>query len=200
MQKFFEIWSCYFDKICMWRRKGSVSTSQKASGYFMAVLNAYALQILLHAGEGLRPRPLLSSKGFVLHKGERPLYLQIRNPIHLKSKSRIGKEREVGWVTVKNSGKTHIWKEIQIYIWKELESQYCPHHIDLSSLIMYVMGLLTSLIKRTGQTIVVLALTFYNLLSQILQLDTNITFFDLCYCREKTHLYLVSSHMLCTYS
>ena len=59
----------------------------------MVVLNAYALRILLHAGEELSGDLGLSFPEMILaSERERPLYLQTENLIHLKSKSCIGKK------------------------------------------------------------------------------------------------------------
>lgn len=73
-----------------------VSTSQKATGYSMVVLNAYALRSLLHAGERLSGDFGLSFPEMILaSERESPLYLQTENLIHLKSKSCIGRKK---WV------------------------------------------------------------------------------------------------------
>lgn len=73
-----------------------VSTSQKAAGCSMAVLNACALWSLLHAGEGLsRDLGLSFPEMILVSERERPLYLQTENLIHLKSKSCIGRKK---WV------------------------------------------------------------------------------------------------------
>ena len=99
------------------------STSPKAAGYSMVVLNAYALRILLHAGEELSGDLGLSFPEMILaSERERPLYLQTENLIHLKSKSCIGKKSGLS-TSKKQRDNTGLKIDSYIHL-KRIGSQY----------------------------------------------------------------------------